>query len=151
MKPRSRFRLRPAVEHLESVNLMSAIPGVGAQPAVLENVVRLRGTVEGPITPENSGYRFGVLEGTLAIDGVDLKAKVMGVYTSKPLGGAFEIKTDRGVLFAQVTSQSAYRIYAGTDRYANATGEGTFHLNDPSAGKLRFVLSAPGSQKPPTR
>ena len=149
MKTPNRCRFRPAVEHSSRSSLMSAIPGVDEHPAVQAaqaKVVRIHGTVEGPITapirrlPVRSTRREADNRRSLGS-----RRKSWGSSGSWPnttIGGSIEFQTDRGAVCALVTSQSSYKIYAGTDHYARATGEGTFHLNDPSAGKIRFLFVA---------
>jgi hypothetical protein len=137
-------RYRPAVERLEPVNLMSAIPGAEAQPAVhaaVENVVRIHGTVGGTIIDHKGRDLFGGLEGTLTIDGVAVQASVrgsVGELPNKSIGGVIHITTDQGDISAGVTSRFEYKIVAGTKDFAHASGKGTFHVNFPLDGDLTF-------------
>jgi hypothetical protein len=135
MKSRHRSRCRPTVECLESVNLLSAMPGVGLLPGH-EHVgpprsglpISVRGTLSGPLTTRENGYSF-FASGELSINGklvdTDVSARI-ATHNYETRGGFMTFTTDDGTFTAKQKFATVFDITSGTGAYEHASGRVSF-------------------------
>jgi hypothetical protein len=132
---KARNRCRPTVERLESVNLMSAVPGVAVLPAHDHAIapqagleVTIRGTLAGSLFTRENGYSFFV-SGELSINGqligADATARIK-THDYATRGGHITFTTDDGTITAKHKFASVFDITSGTGAYDRASGTVAF-------------------------